>query len=183
MNETMREIKKSDQAFTLLEVMIAVSIFGLLLMFAFQLMRTEIRTFDSASSQNDSQHKARVALMQLVDEVRLELTFYKATPDDQSIYRYKDEAAASIKDETDSTCLIYISLQAAQVTPPATAEIFFDKIKGELWYIKDGERYLIADQIAHLSIEGNSSQVKIDIIIGGDNGSEPYELLTWVRLD
>lgn len=183
MNETMRAMKKSEQAFTLLEVMIAVSIFGLLLMYAFQFMRTEIRTFDSASRQNDVQNKARVAMMQLVDEVRLDLTFYKATANDQSIYRYKDEVAASIKDETDSTCLIYVSLQAEQVTPPDTAEIFFDNINGELWYIKDGTKYLIADQISHLSIEGNSSQVKIDIIIGGDNGSEPYELLTWVRLD
>lgn len=183
MNKTMQDMKKSDQAFTLLEVMIAVSIFGLLLMYASQFMRTEIRTLDSTSRQNEAQQKARIALMQLVDEVRLDLTFYRATADDQSIYRYKDEAAASIKNEDEATCLIYVSLQTEQVTPPDTAEIFFDNIAGKLWYIRDGNQYLIADQISHLSIEGNSSLVKINIIIGGDDGSEPYELLTWVRLD
>lgn len=183
MNEMMRDIKKNEQAFTLLEVMIAVSIFGLLLLYASQFMLAEIRTLDSASRQNEVQQKARIVLMQLVDEVRLDLTFYKATADDQSIYRYKDEAAASIKDETDSTCLIYVSVQAEAATPPPEAEIFFDNIGGKLWYIRDGTQYLIADQIAHLSIEGTSSQVKIHIIIDGNNGSEPYELLTWVRLD
>lgn len=186
MNKTMRTIKKSEQAFTLLEVMIAVSIFGFLLLYASQFMRAEIHNFDSASKQNDVEQKARVAVMQLLDEVRLDLTFYSATPDDQSIYRYANESAAATKDKTGATCLIYVSLQASPVTLaslPPSVEIFYDNLNGQLWYIKNGNPYLIADQISHLSITGDSSQVKIDIIMGGNNGSQPYELLTWVRLD
>jgi len=183
MNKTMRDSKKSNQAFTLLEVMIAVSIFGFLLLYASQFLRAEVRMFDSVSRQNEVEQKARIAVMQLLDEVRLDLTFYKSTTDDQSIFRYENEAAAAIKDEINSTCLIYVSMQASPATPPPTTEIFFDNLAGELWYMKNDDQYLIADQISHLSIEGESSLVKIHIIVGGNNGTEPYELLTWVRLD
>lgn len=185
MKEMMRRGKGNKSGFTLLEVMIAIAVFGLLLVYASQFMRTEIRSYDSASEQNEIRQKARVALMQIVDEIRLTLTYYEV--DDTSgahcIYRYKDEIAAAEKDRTGAECLIYISTDDDDSSSPLSAEIYFNKSQGELWYRKDGNRYLIADQIAYLSMTEDASLVKIHIGVGREDGSEPYELLTWVRVD
>ncbi|SHI17891.1 PulJ/GspJ family protein [Desulfosporosinus lacus] len=184
MIENKRCTKNSTQGFTLIEVMIAISIFGLLLLYASQFMRSEIRVYESASEQNEVEQKARVAMMHILDEVRLNnFTFYKSTSNDQGIYRYANAAAAALKDETNSTCLIFVSLGSTPVIPPASAQVFFDNRKGELWHLKNGSRYLIADEISQLSIDEDSTLVKIEISMGENDGSKLFELLTWVRLN
>ena len=177
--------KNSPQGFTLIEVMIAVSIFGLLLLFASQYMRSEIRGFDSASRQNEVQQKTRIAMMHILDEVRLNsLTYFKSTSNEQGIYLYRNltAAAGALQDVNDS-CLIFVNLGPTSVPAPSSAKVVYNKVEGKLWYKKNGAPYLIADEISQLNIEGNSSLVKIYIIAGGNNGSEPFELQTWVRLN
>lgn len=184
MRKMMRDEKDGTQAFTLLEVMIAISIFGLLLLYASQFMRTEIRVFDSETKQNEVEQKARTAMMHILDEVRLNnFTFYKSNSNSQGIYRYANAAAAGLKDETDSTCLVFISSQSSSVTPPSSSKVFFDKEEGELYYLKNGSQYLIADQISQLSLEDDGALVKIEIMAGEDDGSESYQLQSWVRLN
>lgn len=180
---TIRQDKeKSTLAFTLLEVMIAISIFGLLLLYASQFMRTEMRVFDTETKQNEVEQKARVAMMHILDEARLHnFTFYKSDSSSQGIYRYANAAAAGLKDETDSTCLVFIS-SSASVTPPSSTKVFFDKAEGELYYLKNDSQYLIADDISHLSLEGDGSLVKIEITVG-ENDAESYQLQSWVRLN
>lgn len=178
--------KNSTDGFTLIEVMIAILIFGFLLLYASQFMRSEIHVFETASGQNEVDQKARVAMMHILDEIRLNnLTFYKSTSTSQGIYRYAGvaEATATPKNEIGSICLIFINLQPSSTIQSSSAKVFFDKAKGQLWYQNKGSKYLIADEISKLSIEEDSSLAKIDIIVGGNNGSQPYEILTWVRLN
>lgn len=187
----MRNNRNNTQGFTLIEVMIAISIFGLLLLYASQFMRSEIHGFESTSRQNELEQKARIAMMHILDEVRLNnRTFYKSTSSiSQEIRLYANvtKATATPKDETGSASLIFINTQTTAIVQSPTAKVFFDQMKGELWYQKDSvNRYLIADEIWKLSIVQDSSLaslVKIDIIAGGNNGSQSFELQTWVRLN
>ncbi len=185
--------KNSTGAFTLLEVMIAISIFGLLLLYASQFMRTEISGYDSASKQNEVEQKERVAMVQILDELRLNCyTYFKSTSNDQGIYQYASAAAAASgsKGESDP-CLIFIKSPSSSKTPPPSTKLFYDydtsKGEGTLWYMKDEvNKYLIADDISQISLtpdDHDKHLVKIDITIGGHNGSQPYELMTWARLN
>lgn len=190
MKNILRKNSNGPQGFTLIEVMITISIFGLLMLFASQFMRSEIKVFQSVSRQNDVQQKARTAMMHIVDEIRLnKFTFYKYSSYDQGIYRYENATKAESKDPTNSTCLIFINLPPLSEPAPPSAKVIFDygnsEGEGTLWYSKNGVKYLIADEISQLSIVSDPTDahlVKINIIVGGKNGSYPYELLTWVRL-
>lgn len=177
MKKDIRNYKKSEQAFTLLEVMIAVSIFGLLLLYASQFMRSEINAFESVSRQSEVEQKARIAMMHILDEVRLhKIANYSANSDSQEISYYPLDAP-----ETPES-LIFINLQTTTVPSPS-AKVFFDKEQGKLWYRENGSEYLIADEISQLSIEGDPFLVKIKIKVGENHGSQPFELQTWIRLD
>lgn len=188
-----RLIKNRDQGFTLLEVMIALSIFGLLLLYASQFMRTEITGYDNVSKQNEIVQKERVAMMQLLDELRLNcFTYFKSTSNHQGIYLYANATAAASESKADSDpCLIFIQLPSSTETPPPSTKIFFQydsvKAEGTLWYMKDEyNKYLIADEISQINVtqdEHDLHLVKIDLTIGGQNGTQPYELMTWARLN
>lgn len=189
----MRKVKATrnngidSQGFTLIEVMIAISIFGFLLLYAFQFMRSEIHVFKNVSRQNDVELKARSSMMHILDEVRLnKFTFYKATSNNQGIYRYADAASAASKNELNSTCLISINLQPSSDPSSDKGLLDYENAEGKLWYyLNNGSKYLIADEISKISMisDGRDSHlVKIDITAGGQNGSKPYELLSWIRL-
>lgn len=188
MRKTVRINSKNTRGFTLIEVMLAISIFGLLLLYASQFMRSEINVFRSVSRQNEVEQKARSSMMHILDEVRLNnFTFYKATSNNQGIYRYADAVSAATTNELNSTCLIFINLQPSSDPPPSSVKVLFDyeNAEGKLWYLNNGSKYLIADEISKISMisDGRDSHlVKIDITAGGQNGSKPYELLSWIRL-
>lgn len=189
MKKIVRIKSKNTQGFTLIEVMIAVSIFGFLLLYASQFMRSEINVFHSISRQSEVEQNARTSMMHVMDEVRLnDFTFYKATSQHQGIYRYADEASAASENEHNSTCLIYIKLQPSSDPVPSSTKILYDyeTTEGKLWYLNTGSKYLIADEISQLHIIPHAIDghlVKIDITAGGQAGSQPYQLLTWVRLN
>lgn len=182
MKKNIHNKQKRSSGFTLLEVMIAIAIFGFLMLYVSQFMRSEIHVFNSVSRQNDIEQKARVATMHILDEVRLNnFTFFDdgQASREPGIYRYTDQTKTNI------TCLVNLRPSS----PQPDAKIFYDynalKNEGELWYQKDGFKYLIADEIAQLSITQDPRDihlVKIDITVGGQDSSNPYELVTWVRL-
>ncbi|MGC7873702.1 PulJ/GspJ family protein [Desulfosporosinus sp. SYSU MS00001] len=186
-------IKNSTQAFTLLEVMIALSIFSLFLLFTSQLMHAEISGYDSASKQNEIEQKERVAMMQMLDELRLNCyTYYKTTSTAQGIYQYANAAAAASKSQGENDpCLVYIQLPNSTDSPPSSAKLYFEydmsKGEGKLWYMKDeANKYLVADGIIKINLtpdDHDASLVKIDITSGGHHNSQSYELMTWARLN
>jgi prepilin-type N-terminal cleavage/methylation domain-containing protein len=188
-----RYLKNGNQGFTLLEVMIAISIFGLLLLYASQFMGTEISGYDNVSKQNEIEQRERVAMMQILDELRLNcFTYLKAASNDQGVYQYVNATAAASGSKIDSdTCLIFIQSPSSSETPPPSTKIFFEynsaKAAGKLWYMKDEHnKYLIADEISQINLtqdDHDEHLVKIDITIGGQNGTQSYELMTWVRLN
>ncbi|MDA8226976.1 MAG: prepilin-type N-terminal cleavage/methylation domain-containing protein, partial [Desulfitobacterium hafniense] len=62
---------KRDKGFTILEVMIAIAIFAFLMLIISQLMRGEIRLINNVTQKADLEHKARTAIMHVLDEIRL----------------------------------------------------------------------------------------------------------------
>ncbi|AFM42324.1 prepilin-type N-terminal cleavage/methylation domain-containing protein [Desulfosporosinus acidiphilus SJ4] len=186
-------IQNSTRGFTLLEVMIALSIFSLLLLYASQFMHSEISGYNSASKQNELEQKERIAMMQLLDELRLNCyTYFKSTSTNQGIYQYANAAAAASESQGDNDpCLIFIQTPDSEDQPPPSTKIFFEydqsKAAGSLWYLKDEfNKYLIADDIAQINLTSDAHDermVKINITVGGHNDSQPYELMTWARLN
>lgn len=200
MKKTERKVSvQPKNGFTLLEVMIAVSIFGFLMLYVTQFMKLQIGTYNQASKENDIEQKARIAVMHILDEARLNsYTFYQkdaSENDGPGIYRTDPDTHVT-------TCLVDFDSKARlDVNASPKAEIYYDGTEesqgnGKLYYqTASFDKYLIADSIIAFSIvpeplsDDNSSLMKIDIKVGLPAGSsggvyvpQPYELVTWVRL-
>lgn len=174
--------KNATQAFTLLEVMIAMSIFGFLMVYVAQFTRSEIQIFESVSRQNNVEQKARSSMMHILDEIRLnQFVFFEPDPAKKGIYRNNDAST------TTSTCLIDITPRSDLVNP-LSAEVFL--ANNQLWYrspsLPGNPQFLIADEIMTLSITPDPSDPHlIEIYINsGDSSkkSQPFKLRTWIRL-
>ena len=171
-----------NEGFTLLELMIAVAIFGFLMLLISQIMRSEIRNFNTGSTQNEIQQKARSAMMHILDEVkRHPYTYYFSTSSpatDSGVYYTLPQGAL--------TCLIDVSPTNLSSLPPGT-ELYYDVPQHSLWFrdnIKNST-YLVSDQIYALTItpvEADEHFVQIDLVAGDPNTPQTFELLTWVRL-
>ncbi|MHB1653747.1 MAG: PulJ/GspJ family protein [Desulfitobacteriaceae bacterium] len=183
--------------FTLLEVMIAISIFGLLMLYVTQFMKLEIGTFNTAAKESALEQKARIAVMHVLDEERLHsYTFYQTGPsqdgsDGRGIYR------TDYTDPMNPVSVCLVDLQPPGNSPKA--DIYYDNTEeaqgnGKLYYQvpRQGnpsilDKYLIADSISLFTIEpvNNDRHLgKIHIKVGktSTNNPQPYELITWVRL-
>lgn len=188
-----KHLNKAD-GFTLLELMIAISIFGLLLVYVSQFMNQEIRLYSDAVRQNEVEQKARTAMMHVLDETRLHAyTYYSygggleigpPVQADSGVYYYDANNQGQITGLIDVNPIVVNDI----VQLPHGTEIYYLEAKHELWY-KDNQKlteYLISDEIYKFTLEPVSSSnihfVQIDIIAGDPNTPESYELLTWVRL-
>lgn len=189
-----RKYGNKSSGFTLLELMIAVTIFGFLMLYVSQLMRTEIKLYNSASKQNDLDNNARSAMMHILDEMRLipdKSYSYGDTPRDDitkkgfnsGVYIYSPTSATNF-------CLIDENPSVDSVTgkpsPPDGTVIFFDKQNHKLWY-RDGNKndQLISDQIQSLVLTPdvtNSRLLKIDLIAEDISINRTYELVSYMRL-
>lgn len=184
--------KKGSGGFTLLELMIAISIFGFLMFSISQLMRQEIRMYSAATHQNEVQQKARTAMMHILDEIRLHrYTYYSpgtaiGTATNSGVYYYDPNNLGII------TCLIDVDPQKPinLSNLPLGTELYYDSSNQSLWF-RDNQNnpnnpYLVSDEIYSLSItQVNSSDlhfVKIDVKAGDPSTPQTFELLTWVRL-
>lgn len=176
---------KRDKGFTLLEVMIAIVIFGFLMAIVSQLMRSEIRMFNTASHQNEIEHKARTAMVHILDEIRLNrYTYYSPGTGSYDAGVYTSEPGQPTK------CLIDINPNPVVQTGdssalPAETKIYYDSIAKQLWY-RDTETdtvHLIADKIDSIAILPVTEHLlQIYLKAGDDSGDSEHELLTWVRL-
>ena len=175
---------KRDKGFTLLELMMAIAIFGVLMAMISQIMGREIRIFNNASRQSEIEHKARVAIVQMMDEIRLNrFTYYSSgsAPD------YYDKGVYT--SET-GECLIDIYPKPEVLTGnfgalPDGTKIFYDYDHKELWYrdTSSNSVHLIADEINSVTISPVTQHlVQIYLEAKDDSGKLSQELLTWVRL-
>ena len=186
-----RRILREHQAkgFTLLEVMIAVAIFSFLMIYIAQIMRLEIRTYNTASRQSTMEQNARTAMMHILDEIRLHpATFYVSgdiNGKDSGIY-YLLRVNPNSPDLSDITsCLIDLNPLNIDNLPAGTG-IYFDRPK--LWF-RDTQnanaKYLIADNIDSITMTLNPNDehlIKITIVAKDPVLNESYPLVTWARL-
>lgn len=178
-----------EQGFTLLEVMIAVAIFSFLMIYIAQIMRLEIRTYNTASRQSALEQNGRTAMMHILDEIRLHpATFYfpgDINGKDSGIY-YRlrvDPNNPNLSDITSN--LIDLNPSNIENLPVGTG-IYFDRPK--LWF-RDTQNananYLIADNIDSLTMTldpNNEHLIKITIVAKDPVLNESYPLVTWARL-
>ncbi|WP_206812695.1 PilW family protein [Paradesulfitobacterium ferrireducens] len=175
--------KRRQSGFTLLEVMIAIAIFGFLMLYTSQLMSHEIHLFNSALKENELQQKARTALMHTLDEIRLHaFTFYSDSGQgtDTGVYYSDTGQNGSIR------ALVIQNPHDPESLPAGT--VYWEAGSQRLWFKRDDtEKYLIADQISVFSITEASSSgtrhlIKIEVTAGDAGTAESYRLVTWARL-
>ncbi|WP_459997827.1 PilW family protein [Paradesulfitobacterium aromaticivorans] len=176
-------MKHKHNGFTLLEVMIAIAIFGFLMLYTSQLMSQEIRLFNSALKENEVQQKARTSMMHVLDEIRLHaFTYYfrSGQASDSGVYYNDTNNNGAI------TALVVPSPADPDNLPQGT--IYWDAAGQRLWFKRDNtEKYLVADQISAFSITevsppANQHLIKIEITAGDPGSPESYRLVTWARL-
>lgn len=188
--DILRYKKHPWNGFTLLEVMIAVSIFGFLMLYVSQFMRLEIRIFDKATREDNLEQAARFAMMHTVDQIRVTPNpTLKLGPDDAGIYYTSDSV---------ETCKINLKPTNVGGLPDGT--IYYDEDERKLMLKKETDNYLIADHIEWIRFEldGSGSRLmKINILAKNYDPSNPndsddpndpkflavnaFQLITWVR--
>lgn len=180
---------KRDKGFTLLEVMIAIAIFGFLMTMIAQIMRGEIRMFNNANRQSEIEYKARTAIVQMMDEIRLNrFTYYSSGSGsyDQGVYiKEPDQPTKCLIDiNPDPTVLTEVRTGNISALPSGT-KIYYDYDAKELWYRNTTSNtvHLIADEINSVTIIPVTQHlVQIYVEAKDDSGDLNHELLTWVRL-
>lgn len=174
-------MRLNERGFTLIEVMLAVVVFGFLILMVSQIMNGEIRMLNFASKQNEIEQKTRTAMVHVLDEIKLNrYTFYES--DEQSVgvyYRIKDEDNDFIKN-----CLIYIP-KGNNVDPedlPNGTKIYYQPKDEELWYREGNTNYLIADNINNFKIHSINQLLEVYVQAKDSLSNAEYELLTWTRM-
>lgn len=196
MNTKLFKIRKeslNSGGFTLLELMIAVSIFGFLMLFVSQMMRSEIRLYNNASKQNSLSHNARSAMMHILDEMRLvpnKSYSYGDVPRDSVTHKGNNSGVYFYSATSANICLINenpsVNLATGKPAPPDGTVIFFDKQTNKLWYRDENDiDHLISDQIKSLVLtrdEISPRLIKIVLIAEDSSINKTYELVSYMRL-
>ncbi|WP_088226207.1 prepilin-type N-terminal cleavage/methylation domain-containing protein [Desulfosporosinus sp. FKB] len=181
--------------FTILELMIAITIFGFLMLCVSQVMRSEFKLYNNISKQSDLDHNARSAMMHILDEMRLvpDKSYYSGDAPINNLTQkgYNSGVYVYPIDSSPNYCLIDenppVDPLTGKVSPPDRTVIFFDKPNHKLWYRDgNGNDQLISDQIQSLVLtqEGAISHklVKIDLVAEDPTIQKTYELVSYMRL-
>lgn len=201
-----REDSYTNSGFTLLEVMIAVVIFGFLMLYVSQLMHMEIRLFNTASKQNDVDHNSRAAMMHILDEIRLnpnaEKAEYITSPPPVKRYYYLGDLDDLGNSSDINKGVYYVFLAPDTEAPETVIEVTCclinvnprdpDSLPGPVIYLNNSELWYrdvnnvkkkISDQIQSVilstepDLENVDRLLKIEII-ALDNS----KLISWIRL-
>lgn len=192
-----RHFTEAAPGFTLLEVMIAIALFGFLMLGISQFMRQETRLMGTALKQNEISQKARTAMMQVLDAIHLQAyTFYSysegtrqdpPTGEASGVYYFDiNPNVPGNPGRGDLKSLINVNPgrdgQGRIILKPGTA-VYYDDQKKELRYGDNPDNAnLIADQILTFTMVPETNRfVKIDVV-AGDSGGETFELVSWARL-
>lgn len=178
---------KRDKGFTILEVMIALVIMGFLMVMVSQIMRGEIRMFNSMNRQSEIEHKARTAIVHIIDEIKLhEDTFFWTDPVyyDSGVYIERENTGyprQGLINVTPRDEVLNGNLDALM----AGTTIYYNNETKELWYRNPStaQKHLIADEIEELSILPVSRHLlRIYVKASDPSGKAAHELLTWTRI-
>lgn len=191
---------RKNSGFTLLELMLAVVIFGFLMMVVSSFLRTEIHTFNIAVTQDEVDEKARTAMMQVLDVIRLHSYSFYDDPTQQVYYVYynpNDSNAPGVPmnlidsrknqniNDVDTNAIIYCLIDPkSTVSSPVY----------DLWYrdkTQNGTNtYLISDDIVNFSItpyfDKNNVEdihlIKINLEVMNLQTTQSCDLKTYKRL-
>ena len=169
--------RQKDLGLTLLEVMIAIGIFGILMLAITMMLRAEIGLFNTENVQNQNEQRARVAISSVVDQVRLNgYVYYSPGSDGYDNGFYTREPG-------NEKCLV--NLNPDPGGDHSTTEMLYYPQDARLWY-KDadsGNSYLLAELITTLEVEEvtpNLARIRVE---AGNYASDiAFELVTWVRM-
>ena len=197
--EKLRSDKSYTCGFTILEIMIALAIFGFLMLYISQFMHLEIRLFDKATQQDNLEQKARFAMMHIIDEIRTTTSpIY-----DPGIVGANEtigaDAGIYYMNNLVNTCKININPTNSNLVIDTTNNyIYYDDIQRKLMVKKASVDYLISDNIRWIIFEQASSHlIKVSILAKNYDPSNPndsdtlgdpgflsvnaFQLITWVR--
>ncbi|HVJ48873.1 PilW family protein [Desulfitobacterium sp.] len=178
----------NSKGFTLIEVMIAIAIFGFLMLYVSQMMRGEIHVLNTVTRQSTVEQNARVTMMHILDEIRLhQATYYDGSTDfDKGIYFRNPSAGADTK-----ICLFDLN-PTVPLEPnnlPVGTGIYFDLVKHEVWYRditqNPNANYRIAEYIDSITItpaDQSGHLIKINLNAKDPTSTANFNLVTWVRL-
>lgn len=186
--------RSKDKGFTLIEVMIAIAIFGFLMLYVSQLMRGEIRLLNSATQQSNLEQNARVTMMHILDEIRLhKATYYDAyevkddgtgSPNIVRIY-YRNPDSSKLEDM--KICLLDIEPDMENLK--AGTGIYYDSGKHEVWYRDTSQtppaNYRISESIESITItpaDQYGHLIKISLKAKSPRSTDSFDLVTWARL-
>ena len=168
--------RKKDLGFTLLEVMIAIGIFGILMLAITHMLRAEIGLFNAENIQNQNEQRARVALSHAVDQVRLNRNVFYSPGSggyDNGIYT---------REPGNERCLLNVNPDPGR-NHSGTETIYYPD-DAKLWYRSDNKRYVVADKITTLEIQEVTPYLARIRVVAGDPSDDAYfELVTWVRMN
>jgi len=190
-NDKLNSMQPLRNGFTFLEVMIAVSIFGFLMLYVSQFMRLEIGLFDKTTREDNLEQAARFAMLHTIDQIR-------KTPN-PTLKSGENNAGVYYTSNLVEKCIINLSPSDVEGLPDET--IYYDEVERKLMLKKDDSRYLIAEHIQWIKfeLEGDSTSrlLKIDILAKNFDPSNPndsgnvgdprflainaFQLITWVR--
>ncbi len=206
MNIQCSKIKQAgfnSRGYTLIEVMIAVAIFGFLMLYVSQFMNMEIQLFSRVSKQNDLDHNTRSAMMHIIDELRLHpsKTYFSEFSSDEAGNKTQISSrvySSSSASSTGRICLIYAD-QAYKLVPDPNPSILKPSLpdetpiviyldnKHQLWY-RDifkplNPDQLISDKIQSVSLIPISDRlIEIDVIAEDKSINYTYKLVSYMRL-
>lgn len=166
----------------------AIVIFSILMMIVSQLIRGEIRMFNTVSNQDNIENKARAAMVSLLDEVRLNpyILYYAGNDgsgDNRGVY-------AQEPSEEEPRCLINLQPQQEVLAGnlnelPIGTKIYYDDLAKKLWYRDSPSSavHLIADEVEFIEFQGVTEHLlQIHLKVKSTFGEQEQELLTWIRM-
>lgn len=168
--------RKENLGFTLLEVMIAIGIFGILMLAVTHMLRAEIGLFNAENIQNQNEQRARVVLSHALDQVRLNRNVYYSEGSggyDNGIYT---------REPGNERCLLNLNPDPGR-THSGTETLYYPE-DDQLWYRSGGNRYMVADKITTLEVqEVNPYLTRIRVVAGDPGSDSSFELVTWARMN
>lgn len=182
--------------FTLLEVVIAIVIFGFLLSYITQLMNSQLKFYNTATQKNELEQTVRTATTKVVDQIRFSpkiyYSYYQGQKSSSSMSSPSNEGVYSQDPNTSViSCLINTDPDLGLIDSKSYPKgiIYLDKTKNpwELRYKRNAEpSVLLADGITAFELtpvtSSGNNLVKIEIAASNSMNTNSYRLVTWVGL-
>lgn len=194
--------QRKEQGFTLLEIMIAVAIFGFMLIGISQIIRVEMQNYHLNSQREELQQGSRRAMITILDQLRLKAFKYYSYHDgvetdqnpgpDRGVYYYNiNPTDPANPGDGSSKCIIDVKPSFdADHKPIKQPIVYFDDTNNTINYEDEvtNDVHVIANNITSLSITEDPSSGPIDYhfvtieIKAEDKSGNTFDLVTYARL-